>query len=78
VSSTPLKAVMTLIPPQAPTSTAEPSEPASKIEISHSNLIPDAELMQIVMKRCSHMNFVAKLSVRLFDEDTQLTHNVAG
>jgi len=24
------------------------------------------------------MNFAAKLSVRLFDEDTHLTHNVAG
>ena len=69
---------MTLTPPQAPTSTTELSEPVSEIEIFHSNLIPDVELMQIVMKSCSHMNFATKFSVRLFEEETQLTHNVAG
>ena len=30
------------------------------------------------MKSCSHTNFIAKLSVRLLDEETCLTHNVAG
>ena len=34
--------------------------------------------MQIVMKSCSRMNFAARLSVRLFDEETHLTHNVSG
>ena len=55
-----------------------PTEPVTEIEISTSNLIPDAELMQILMKRCSIKDFVAKLSVRLCDKETRITHNVAG
>jgi len=78
VSSTPLEAVMTLTPRQAPTSITEPSEPVSEIEIFHSNLIPDVELMKIVMKSYFHMNFTTKFSARLFEEETWLTHNVAG
>lgn len=78
VRSTPVKALTYSAPVQATTSTTVPIEPACEVEISHSNLIPDAELMQIVMKSCSRMNFAAKLSVRLFDEETRLTHNVSG
>ena len=37
-----------------------------------------ANVMQIVKKSCSRMNFAARLSVRLFDEETRLTHNVSG
>ena len=77
MDSTLVEAVKTT-PPHHPISTVVTTEPASEVEISDSNLIPDAELMQIAMKSCSHMNFAAKLSVRLFDEETRLTHNVAG
>lgn len=62
----------------SPVATISPTEPAAEIEIAQSDLIPNAEVMQILMKSCSQMNFAAKLSVRLFDEETRLTHNVAG
>ena len=78
VASTSVNAVTYSTPIQASTSTVVPTEPACEVEISHSNLIPDAEIMQMAMKSCSRMNFAAKLSVRLFDEETRLTHNVAG
>ena len=67
VASTSVNAVTYSTPIQASTSTVVPTE-----------LIPDAEIMQMAMKSCSRMNFAAKLSVRLFDEETRLTHNVAG
>ena len=78
LASTSVKAVTYSTPIQASTSTMVPTEPACEVELSHSNLIPDAEIMQMAMKSCSRMNFAAKLSVRLFDEETRLTHNVAG
>lgn len=71
--TSPVVSVTTSTPPL----TTSP-EPASEIEISNSDLIPDADIMQIAMKSCSRMNFAARLSVRLFDEETRLTHNVAG
>ena len=41
-------------------------------------LIPPSELMQLYQKSCSRMNFAAKLSEKLFDEETRMTHNVSG
>ena len=65
-------------PIQAPLPTTSFVEPACEVEIDNANFIPDADVMQIVMKSCSRMNFASRLSVRLFDEETRLTHNVSG
>ena len=68
----------TSAPIQAPLATTSFVEPACEVEIDNANFIPDADIMQIVMKSCSRMNFAARMSVRLFDEETRLTHNVSG
>ena len=47
--------------------TVVPTEPVSEVEISHSNHMPGAELMQ---KSCSCMKFAVKLSVKFFNEET--------
>ena len=52
LASTSVKAVTYSMPIQASTSTMVPTEPACEVEISHSNLIPDAEIMQMAMKSC--------------------------
>lgn len=43
-----------------------------------SSLMTQTDLMQLYQQSCSRMNMAAKMSVRLFDEETRLTHNVSG
>ena len=64
-------------PIQAPIATASFVEPVCEVEIDNANFMPDADVMQIVLKSCSRMKFTARLSVRLFYEETRLTHNVS-
>lgn len=47
----------------------------ANVEVS---LLPPTELMQLYQKSCSRMNFAAKLSEKLFDQETRITHNVSG
>ena len=42
------------------------------------SLMTPSDLMQLYQQSCSRMNMAAKLSVKLFDEQTRLTHNVSG
>ena len=65
VAKSPLQApVSTTTSLQAPVSTPLTCvQSGNEAEITE--LIPDAEVMQILMKSCSRMNFAAPLSVRL-------------
>ena len=42
------------------------------------SLMTPSDLMQLYQQSCSRMNMAAKLSVKLFDKQTRLTHNVFG
>ena len=47
----------------------------ANVEVS---MLPAPELMQLYQRSCSRMNFAARLSEKLFDEQTRITHNVSG
>ena len=49
---------------------------AENVEVC--SLMTPSDLMQLYQQSCSRMNMAAKLSVKLFDEQTRLTHNVSG
>ena len=53
-------------------------EPKDAGSGEHDSPLMSSELMQLYQKSCSRMNFAAKMSAALFDEETRLTHNVAG
>ena len=51
---------------------------AESVEVSSNSPLTPSEVMQLYQQSCSRMNMAAKMSVKLFDEETRMTHNVAG
>ena len=51
---------------------------AENVEVSSNSPLTPSEVMQLYQQSCSRMNMAAKMSVKLFDEETRMTHNVAG
>ena len=49
---------------------------AENVEVD--SLMTPSDLMQLYQQSSSRMNKAAKMSVKLFDEQTSLTHNVSG